>query len=81
MDTVWAIAASPYVKHYTIGYTSRAGWERLKEHRTWGYQHLVILADKLNRNSPTNLEITLQRRIRADRRHPNYRKSEPDLRD
>lgn len=50
LDTIWAIAASPYVGGYTIGYTSRAGHARLKEHRAWGFKHLVILAEVVSVN-------------------------------
>ena len=81
LDTIWAIAASPYVAGYTIGYTSRSGHDRFKEHRTNGYHHLVILADKLEQKEATKLEVTLQARIREDRRFTAYRKYDPDRRD
>jgi hypothetical protein len=81
VDTIWAIAASPYVKHYVIGYTSRQGWTRYKEHRVNGFDHLVILADKLTQPQASHLETELQLRIRNDRRHTNYRKYDPDRRD
>lgn len=81
LDTVWAIAASPYVGGYTIGYTARAGHERFKEHRRWGFNHLVILADKLNRVDASALEMRLQEQVRKDRRHTHYRKYDPSRRD
>lgn len=82
INTIWAIAASKYVKHYVIGYTSREGWTRHKEHRGGsGCDHLVILADKLTQSQASHLETELQKRIRADRRHTNYRKYDPDRRD
>jgi len=81
VDTIWAIAASKCVAHYTIGYTARAGHQRFKEHRSWGYDHLVILADKLSRLEASKLETMLQQAIRVDRRHTNYRKYDPARRD
>jgi hypothetical protein len=81
LDTVWSIAASKYVGDYTIGYTARAGHERLKEHRRWEFRHLVILADKLTRTDASSLEMALQRRIREDKRHTLYRRYDPDRRD
>ncbi|WP_298171118.1 hypothetical protein [Novosphingobium sp.] len=81
LDTIWTIAASPYVQHYTIGYTARAAHDRFKEHRANGRNHLVVLADKLTRVDASRLETTLQFCIRADRRHTNYRKYDPDRRD
>lgn len=81
LDTIWAIAASPEVGGYTIGYTARAGHRRLMEHRPNGFDHLVILADKLNRRDASALEVTLQERVREDRRGRLYRRYDPTRRD
>jgi len=81
VDTVWGIAASPYVASYMIGLTARSGWDRRKEYHAYGYDHLVILADRLTKTEAQFLEKALQNAIRNDRRHTNYRKYDPDRRD
>lgn len=82
LNTVWAIAASPFVNEFMIGYTSRAGYDRLREHSyNYSYQHLVILADRLNREDAHQLERSLQEAIKEDRRRLLYRKYCGDRRD
>ncbi|MGN6307303.1 MAG: hypothetical protein ACTHNH_21000 [Mesorhizobium sp.] len=46
-----------------------------------GYQHLVVLADKMTRADAHNLEEYLQTAIKNDRRHVLYRKYNADRRD
>lgn len=81
LDTIWAIAASPYVGGYTIGYTARSGHKRLQEHRRDEFAHLVILADKMTRVEASALEMRLQSLVRADKRHTHYRKYDYRRRD
>lgn len=82
LDTVWCIAESKYVAEYMIGYTSRAGYKRLAEHRrAYGYQYLVVLANGLTQADAVQLEGALQLAIKADRRRGLYRKYEPHRRD
>jgi hypothetical protein len=76
-NTVWAIAASPYVKQYLIGFTARSGYQRFLEYRPLKYDHLVIIADKLNREDAKQLEQYLQVSHNHDRRsaaHIKYNK-------
>jgi hypothetical protein len=42
---------------------------------------LVLLADEMTRTDASLLEDKFQPKIRADRRHTNYRKYDPDPRD
>lgn len=79
--TVYAIAASPLVDEYVIGFTSRLGWARRSEYRTRGYQHLVVIADGLDRAAALDLERCLQEAIRSDRRWQVYRRYDPTRRD
>ena len=82
LDTVWAIAASKYCQQFIIGYTARSGRQRLLEYRyNHRYQHLVVLADHLNRKDALALEGMLQNAIKEDKRHTLYRKYCPDRRD
>lgn len=74
LNTVWAIAASKYVEQYVIGFTSRAGISRFNEYKALGYDHLVILCDRLTRKDALDLEHYLQRAIREDRRFASYTK-------
>lgn len=58
--TVETIARSPLVKEYMIGYTSRQGLKRRSEYiRQHGYEHLVILADRLTQSDALELERAL----------------------
>jgi hypothetical protein len=67
-DTVWAVAASPYVEQYLIGFTTRSGYRRFLEYRALEYDHLIIIADKLNREDAKQLEKYLQEARNHDRR-------------
>lgn len=81
LDTVWAVAASPYVAGYVIGYTAQQRWSRHGAYKAAGWRHMVILEDKLTRSDAIWLEGRLQAAIKADRRHTNYRKYDPARRD
>jgi hypothetical protein len=81
LDTVWAVAASPYLSGYVIGYTAQQRWARHVSYKTSGWQHMVILEDKLTRADAIWLEGVLQKLIKRDRRHTNYRKYDPERRD
>ena len=73
-NTIWAIAASKYVKKFHIGYTSRAGFGRFTDYKRFGFDHLVILADKLTEKEAKTLEDDLQQRCRRDKRELPWRK-------
>jgi hypothetical protein len=66
LNTVQAIAASPRVDQFLIGFTSRAGVHRFAEYRPYEYEHLVILADKLNDKEAKGLEEFLQTKCKSD---------------
>jgi hypothetical protein len=68
LNTAWAIAASPYVEEYLIGFTARSENARYKEYKVWDYDYLVILADKLTRFDAKYLEQYLQRELLRDKR-------------
>jgi hypothetical protein len=74
LETVWAIAASPYVETFVIGYTYRSGLARYREYHAVGYDHLVIIADRLSRKDALDLEEYLQLGIRRHRGLASYRK-------
>jgi hypothetical protein len=80
VDTIWAIAASRWVQQYVVGITCRQAWQRRLEYHAQGYDHLVILADKLTLKEAHWLEERLQAEIRLNRRHTNYRKYHEDKR-
>lgn len=81
LDTVWAIAASPYVTEYIIGFTAQPKWDRGRAYRTSGWQHMVVLEDRMTRSDALFLEGTLQYAIKADKRYLMYRKYEESRRD
>ena len=75
--TVYAIASSPLVEEFVIGFTARPGWARRAEYRRRGYHHLAIIADGLTREAALDLERTLQAMVRTDRRWHLYRRYDP----
>lgn len=80
--TMWSIAASRYCNEYMIGFTARAGSSRLAEYSyNHGYQHLVVLADRLTRAEAHQLEGALQGMVKADKRSVLYRKYDASRRD
>jgi hypothetical protein len=79
--TIWAIANSEYVKRFLIGYTSRAGIYRYNEYKRLGYEHLVILADRLTEIDAKNLEQKLQDKCWNDHRRALYQKYNRKRRD
>ncbi|MCA1442355.1 hypothetical protein I6F07_19470 [Ensifer sp. IC4062] len=82
VETIKAIAASPRVSEFTIGYTSRSGRARHQEYKYWeGYQHLVLIADRLTLPDSHALERRLQETCQTDKRSALYRKYSPTRRD
>ena len=79
--TVYAIASSPMVEEFVIGFTARPGWCRRAEYRRRGYQHLVTIADGLTREAALDLERCLQGLVQTDRRWQIYRRYDPTRRD
>ena len=75
LNTAWAIAASPYVHQFMIGFTAQPLKMRRSQYGTvHGYQYLVLLADRMNRADALSLEENLQLAVKQDRRHTLYRK-------
>jgi hypothetical protein len=63
-NTVWCIAASPYVTEYMVGYTRRPIKSRLAEYQQMhGYQYMTILANGLSLEDAHLLEGFLQKSI------------------
>jgi hypothetical protein len=59
--TIYAIARSPAVSEYMIGITARPNLNRRREYSAkHGYQHLVVLADNLQRDEASRIEECLQ---------------------
>src|SRR5205085_5111941 len=81
LNTVWAIAASPYVSQYVIGYTARSGIERFRQYKSWGYDHLVLIADRLSRKDALDLEEYLHEEARKNRNTTIYQKYHEKRRD
>lgn len=82
LDTVRSIIRSPDVREFIIGYTSRSSARRLAEYRNeQGYQHLVVLADRLGQKDAHALERLLQDAVRQDKRSQMYQKYHPVKRD
>lgn len=80
--TVFAICNSSSVIEYMIGFTARSALVRRREHyRRLGYQHLVVLADKLSRTDALFLEEHLQKSMRDDKRYVIYKKYRDAVRD
>lgn len=73
-NTVWAIAASPYVFDFVIGMTGRGAEVRAREYRRHKYEYLVTLADRLTQAEALWLEGQLFQRMQKDRRHTLFRK-------
>jgi hypothetical protein len=57
LDTIRVICSSPFVRYYRIGYTS---WSADRKRGIYGRRHVVILADRLDRDSAWELEERLQ---------------------
>ena len=81
LDTMWAVAHSKQVEGYVIGFTAQQLWARYSGYRQLGYQHMVILEDKLNRADALFLEGKLQASIKNDKRNLVYRKYHHEKRD
>ena len=60
LNTVWAVASSRYVKWFVIGYTAQPAHNRRRDYGKVGFDHLVILADKLTRSEAHIIEECLQ---------------------
>lgn len=72
--TVWAIAKSPEVEQYIIGFTARSSFERLKEYKKIEYDYMVIIADKLTRKQAFQVEKYLQIQATTNRREVTFTK-------
>ncbi len=82
VETIKAIAASPRVSEFAIGYTSRSGRARHQEYKYCeGYQHLVLIADRMSLQDSHALERRLQEVCQHDKRSALYRKYSPSRRD
>lgn len=78
--TIATIAASQYVSEYVIGYTSRQGLLRREGYKSRGYDHLVILADRLTRAEALRLEEAMQSYILECKVYAEYKKYDPQRR-
>lgn len=75
LNTVWAISSSRYVKCFVVGYTCMSGKERATQYLQWGYDHLVILADRLTQAQAHDLERRLQEECKRGKAcGPPYRR-------
>jgi len=81
LGAIDAIARSPYVEQFLVGFTKRSGWGRRSEYRAVGYDHLVILADKLTQEEALDLEAALQTAAWSNRRSILFRKYRQNRRD
>lgn len=67
LATVRSICTSPALDQYLIGYTAAsAAWKGDQYRSREGFQHLVVLADRMSRDDALELETTLQRTIWSD---------------
>lgn len=73
-DTVDAIAASPLVTQFVIGYTSLSRTQRFSGYKTREFEHMVLLADRLSEKDAKELERYLQRKCRVAKRFVTWRK-------
>ncbi len=62
LATVEAIISSKDVDQYLIGFTRKSANQKGDDYRRAGFEHFVILADKMDRASALKLENELQRR-------------------
>lgn len=62
ISTVEAIISNTNVDQYLIGFTRQSANQKGDEYRRRGFEHFVILADKMDRASALKLENELQRR-------------------
>lgn len=82
LNTIDAIALSPAVAHYRIGYTKRAAKLRADQYYATEWDHYVTLADQLSRDEALWLEETLQSEVRgSSKREILYRKFDPSIRE
>lgn len=83
VNTIWAIASSRYVKHFVIGYTAQSASERFRQYQVRGYQHIVVLADRMTQRTAHDLEERLQNacKLQAKRGGPHCYKYHPHHRE
>jgi hypothetical protein len=77
LAAIASISHSADVRRYVIGFTSREGMLRGDEYRGVGFNHLVILADRLTSKEGLDLECALFNAIcgrGSDRRSNLFRK-------
>jgi hypothetical protein len=61
LNVIKAIAHSPRVHDFVIGYTSQSAKRRCQQYRNVGFAHLVILADKMTSDGALDLESALDK--------------------
>ena len=74
LETVAAICASPSLAGYVIGFTVLPVAVKADSYRRHGFDHLVALADKMDRATALELEHRLQSAACANRTSVLYRK-------
>lgn len=80
LETLRAIAASPNVNDFIIGYTANPA-QRQKQYRSVNYNHFIILAAGMTREDALSLEKRLQDAVKADPTDILYRKYDSDRRE
>jgi hypothetical protein len=65
LNVIEAIARSPHVHDFVIGYTSQSAKNRCQQYRNVGFDHLVILADKMTSGGALDLESALDKALKA----------------
>ncbi|MDI7775314.1 hypothetical protein [Asticcacaulis sp. EMRT-3] len=61
LNTIESIISSKSVDQYLIGWTSLPCGTKADQYRRHGFEHLVVLSDKLNHKTALDLEEYLQR--------------------
>jgi hypothetical protein len=65
VNVIEAIAGSPQVHHFVVGYTSQSAKKRGQQYRAEGFAHLVILADKMISEDALDVESALHEAMKA----------------
>lgn len=63
LSTVKALSSLPSLREYLIGHTRLPAWRKAAEYRRVGFEHFVVLVDKLSRAESLEIENALQRAI------------------
>lgn len=79
LATVRSICASPMVDQFLIGFTAQSASQRGDQYRnSAGFEHLVVLADKLSSADALDLEKRLQIAILENITDPAWEKYHSD---